>query len=538
MSGRHIVLTGMMGSGKTAVGERLARSLDLPFHDADSLLEAEAGRRITDLFASEGEAYFRALERQIITRLLAEAPGVIATGGGAFVDPENRARLTASSTVVCLLADPETLCDRVRATPDRPLLQGPDPLERLRMLLHVRLPAYAEAHHLLDTSDRTPDEVAEILRRLLAPREPLARRTVRVALGERSYDVLIGSGLMEEAGARLRALGPMGRVAIVTDGNIGPLYGARLEAALRAEGYEATRITVPAGEVSKNLEEAARLYEAFLEARLDRDGAILALGGGVVGDLAGYAAATFLRGIACVQVPTTLLAQVDSSIGGKVGVNLPRGKNLVGAFQQPRLVLADVACLRSLPLRQVRAGLAEVVKYGVIADAELFAWLEGHVEPLLAVDEEVLAEAVAASCRIKARVVEADEKERGERAVLNFGHTVGHAIEAATGYGRYLHGEAVGLGMLVAAHLSVRLGLCSPALPERLGRLLGHLGLPTRASLCIEDIDSSMSYDKKVKHDINYFVLTKDIGAVTVTRVLDRNALREALALVVGQSAE
>ena len=538
MSGRHIVLTGMMGSGKTAVGERLARSLDLPFHDADALLEAEAGRRIADVFAKEGEAYFRALERQIITRLLVEAPGVIATGGGAFVDPENRARLTASSTVVCLLADPETLYDRVRASPDRPLLQGPDPLERLRTLLQARLPAYAEAHHLLDTSDRTPDEVAEILRRLLAAREPLARRTVRVALGERSYDVLIGSGLMEEAGAHLRALGPMGRVAIVTDRNIGPLYGARLEAALRAEGYDPKRITMPAGEISKSLEEAARLYEAFLEARLDRDGAVLALGGGVVGDLAGYAAATFLRGIAYVQVPTTLLAQVDSSIGGKVGVNLPRGKNLVGAFHQPRLVLADVACHRSLPLRQVRAGLAETVKYGVIADAELFAWLEGHVEPLLAVDEEVLADAVAASCRIKARVVEADEKESGERAVLNFGHTVGHAIEAATGYGRYLHGEAVALGMLVAANLSVLLGLCSPALPERLGRLLGRLGLPTRASLCVKDIDTSMGYDKKVKHDINYFVLTKDIGTATVTRVLDRNALREALAVVVGQSAE
>jgi shikimate kinase/3-dehydroquinate synthase len=528
----------MMGSGKTAVGERLARSLDLPFHDADALVEAEAGRRIADLFAREGEAYFRGLERQVITRLLGGPPGVIATGGGAFVDPENRARLTASGTVVCLLADPETLWERVRASPDRPLLQGPDPVERLRTLLQARLPAYAEAHYLLDTSDRTPDEVAGILRRLLAPRHPLPRRTVRIALGERSYDVLIGSGLVEEAGAALRALGPMGRVAIVTDRNIGPLYGARLEAALRAEGYEPTRITVPAGEASKSLEEAARLYEAFLDARLARDGVILALGGGVVGDLAGYAAATYLRGVACVQVPTTLLAQVDSSIGGKVGVNLPRGKNLVGAFQQPRLVLADAACLRSLPLRQVRAGLAEVVKYGVIADAELFAWLEGHVEPLLAVEEEVLAHAVTASCRIKARVVEADERESGDRAVLNFGHTVGHAIEAATGYGGYLHGEAVALGMLVAAHLSVLLGLCSPLLPERLGRLLGRLGLPTRGSLRWEDIETAMSYDKKLKHDINYFVLTKDIGSVTVTRVLDRDALRAALALVTGHSAE
>lgn len=537
MSGRHIVLTGMMGSGKTAVGERLARTLGVPFYDADSLLEAEAGKRIADLFAGEGEAHFRALERELIGRLLVEPPGVIATGGGAFVDPENRARLKAGGTVVCLLADVETLLARVTAGPHRPLLQGPDLLSRLRTLLEARLPAYAEAHHLLDTSDRTPDEVADLLCRLLQSREPAARRTVRIALGDRSYDVLIGSNLLEEAGEQVRALGVTGRVAIVTDANVGPLYGAGLEGRLRTAGFAPTRIEVPAGEASKSLEEAARLYEAFLDAGLDRHGAVLALGGGVIGDLAGFVAATFLRGIAHVQVPTTLLAQVDSSVGGKVGVNLPRGKNLVGAFHQPRLILADVACLRSLPLRQLRAGLAEVVKYGVIADAALFGWLEEQVESLLRGEERVLADAVAASCRIKARVVEADERDAGPRAILNFGHTVGHAIEAASGYGRYLHGEAVALGMLFAAELSVRLGLCARAVRERLTRLLERLGLPTRAGLRIEDILKSISYDKKMKDGVNYFVLTRDIGSVTVTRVFDREALRETLATIVSSPA-
>ncbi|MGH7379749.1 MAG: 3-dehydroquinate synthase [Candidatus Methylomirabilales bacterium] len=533
MSGRHIVLTGMMGSGKTAVGERLARRLGLPFYDADALLEAEAGKRIADLFAGEGEAHFRALERRLIGRLLAERPGVIATGGGAFVDAENRARLKIGGTVVCLLADVETLLARVSGSTQRPLLQGPDSVGRLRALLKARLPAYAEAHHLLDTSDRTPDEIAALLCRVLQSREPSARRTVRIALGDRSYDVLIGSGLLEEAGERIRALGLTGRVAIVTDDTVGPLYGARLEGSLRMAGFEPTCIEVPTGEASKSLGEAARLYEAFLDAGLDRHGAVLALGGGVVGDLAGFVAATFMRGIAHVQVPTTLLAQVDSSVGGKVGVNLPRGKNLVGAFYQPRLVLADVACLRSLPIRQLRAGLAEVVKYGVIADGALFTWLEGQVEPLLAAEERVLADAVAASCRIKASVVEVDEREAGPRAILNFGHTVGHAIEAASGYGRYLHGEAVALGMLAATDLSVRLGLCVPALRERLARLLECLGLPTRASLKVEDIEKSMYYDKKVKDGMNYFVLTKDIGSVTVARIFDREALRETLATIV-----
>jgi len=532
VSGRHIVLTGMMGSGKTAVGERLARRLGLPFSDADSLLEAEAGKRIADLFAGEGEAHFRTLERQLIARLLAEPPGVIATGGGAFIDPENRARLKAGGTVVCLLADAETLECRVAATAHRPLLQGADPPSRLRALLKARLPSYAEAHHLLDTSERTPDEVADLLRQLLQSREVPARQTVRVALGDRSYDVLIGSGLIEEAGEQLRALGVTGRVAIVTDDSVGPLYGARLERSLRMAGFEPTRIEVPAGEVSKNLEEARHLYEAFLDAGLDRHGAVVALGGGVVGDLAGFVAATFLRGIAHVQVPTTLLAQVDSSVGGKVGVNLPRGKNLVGAFHQPRLVLADVSCLRSLPVRQLRAGLAEVIKYGVIADAALFAWLEEQVEPLLAAEERVLSEAVAASCRIKARVVEMDERDAGPRAILNFGHTVGHAIEAASGYGRYFHGEAVALGMLFAAELSVRLGLCDRALRERLALLLRRFGLPGRLDIRIEDLEQSMGYDKKIKDGMNYFVLTKDIGSVTVTRVSNREALQETLASI------
>ena len=537
MSGRHIVLTGMMGSGKTAVGERLARCLGLPFYDADALLEAEAGQRIADLFAGEGEARFRSLERQLIARLLARPPGVIATGGGAFVDPENRNRLRAAGTVVSLLAPPEVLLARVLPAADRPLLKGPDPLGRLRALLAVRLPAYAEAHHLLDTSDRTPDEVADLLRRLLQSREPAARQTVHVGLGERAYDVLIGSRVLEEAGEKCRALGVTGRVAIVADESVAPLYAVAVEEALRGAGYEPARIEVPAGEASKSLERAASLYEALLDAGLDRHGAVLALGGGVIGDLAGFVAATFLRGIAYFQIPTTLLAQVDSSVGGKVGINLPRGKNLVGAFHQPRAVLSDVACLRSLPLRQLRAGLAEVVKYGVVADAALFAWLEDQVEPLLAAEERALVEAVAASCRIKARMVEVDERDAGPRAVLNFGHTVGHAIEAATGYGRYLHGEAVALGMLFAAELSVRLGLCARSVRDRLADLLGRLGLPGRASLRLKDIENSMYYDKKMKDSVNYFVLTKDIGSVTVAPVSDREALRETLATLVSPPA-
>lgn len=302
--------------------------------------------------------------------------------------------------------------------------------------------------------------------------------TIAVELGERSYEIQLGAGLLAEAGERIEAALGKRPLAVVTDANVEGLYRGALDASLRSAGFDPFWIALPAGEEHKDLASLSAVYDGLVRQRFDRRSALVAFGGGVVGDLAGFAAATFLRGIDCVQIPTTLLAQVDSSIGGKTGINHPEGKNLIGAFYQPRLVLIDVALLATLPERELRAGLAEVVKYGVIEDAALFARLEESLEALLGREAEPLLEVVAASCRNKARVVQADERESGYRSVLNFGHTVGHALEALTGYRRYLHGEAVAIGMVQAARISRHYGFCDGAAVARIQSLLRRAGLP------------------------------------------------------------
>ncbi len=302
---------------------------------------------------------------------------------------------------------------------------------------------------------------------------------VRVNLKGRGYEIFVGPDLLRRAGELIRPLALGRRLALVTHPALSETYGYAPAVAdsLREAGHEVSLVTVPPGEESKSLDQAAHLCRELVRVGLDRGSAILALGGGVIGDLAGFVAATLFRGIAFVNLPTTLLAQVDSSVGGKTGVNLPEGKNLVGTFYQPRLVLADVLTLKTLPAREFRSGLAEVVKHAMIADVEFFGELERDAERVLARDTETLQSIVAKNCAIKARVVERDEREAGVRAVLNFGHTVGHAVEAALGYGAVTHGEAVAYGMLVATALSVRRGLCPRPDAARLGSLLRRFAL-------------------------------------------------------------
>ncbi len=342
-------------------------------------------------------------------------------------------------------------------------------------------------------------------------------RTVQVQLGKRSYRIRIGNGLLAHLGAECRKLRLGLRCAVVTDNHVGPRYAKTALASLKAAGFEPMLITVPAGETAKSLKTVQSCYDQLAAHRLERKSFIVALGGGVVGDLAGFVAATYLRGIAFVQVPTTLLSQVDSSVGGKVGVNLRAGKNLVGAFHQPRLVLCDLDTLRSLPERELRAGLAEVIKYGIIHDARLFAWLEKNLSKLLARDANALATAVARSCAIKAAVVGEDETEAGLRAILNFGHTIGHAIEAISGYGEYLHGEAIAIGQVAAAKLSAAL----LGLPERdaarVNALFRAAGLPTQIRLAPAQrkrLFAAMRLDKKVSGGEITFVLAERLGKV------------------------
>lgn len=355
---------------------------------------------------------------------------------------------------------------------------------------------------------------------------------VWVELGEQRYPIQIGAGLLGQLGTLVRSRLPKARrVLLVTDANVAPLYGEEARAALEQAGIATSRVTVPAGEASKSLSQAFSLYSSCVRAELDRTSAIVALGGGVVGDLAGFVAATYLRGIAFVQVPTTLLAQVDSSIGGKTGVDLPQGKNLVGAFHQPALVVVDVSTLKTLPRRELVAGLAEVVKYGVIRDEEFLKFVEVQVGNLLALEPAALERVVEVSCRIKAEVVAADPTEKGLRAILNFGHTVGHALEAAYGY-RWLHGECVAVGMVAAAEIAEHSGIAREGrLALRLRRLLERLDLPTRLpeGLDPKDLEPYLRRDKKAREGVIHWVMPVRAGEVIVTPNVAPDAIRWAL---------
>jgi 3-dehydroquinate synthase len=352
-------------------------------------------------------------------------------------------------------------------------------------------------------------------------------QTLTVELGHARYPILIGAGLLGRR-EQFERHAPGRSALIVSNRTVAPLYLERLRAGLA--GRQLAECILPDGEQHKTLSTAGTVFDALVEHRLHRDATLFALGGGVVGDIAGFAAACYQRGIAYVQVPTTLLAQVDSSVGGKTGVNHPGGKNLIGAFHQPLAVIADTDTLATLPDRELRAGLAEIIKYGCIRDPELFAWLEAHVGELLARDPAALAHAIVRSCAIKADVVARDEREQNLRAILNFGHTFGHAIEAATSYTRYLHGEAVALGMLIAADFSARLGLVGGELTRRLAALLAAAGLPTEAPrIGREHALALIRMDKKVKDGAVRLVLLERLGSAIVTADYAADALTATL---------
>jgi 3-dehydroquinate synthase len=354
-------------------------------------------------------------------------------------------------------------------------------------------------------------------------------QTVRVALGERSYPIHVGAGLLDRADLLVPRL-PQRRVAIVTNETVAPLYLDRLARGLEAAGIAAARVIVPDGEAHKDWPTLNRVFDALLANRCDRKTAIIALGGGVIGDLAGFAAATYQRGVPFVQVPTTLLAQVDSSVGGKTAINHARGKNMIGAFHQPLAVLADMDTLATLPAAELRAGLAEVIKHGAIRDSAFFDWLEANLDALLRLDRNALAYAVKRSVEIKAEVVALDERETGPRALLNFGHTFGHAIETGLGFGTWLHGEAVAAGMVMAADLSVRLGLLERTGAERLRRLLGRAGLPVAGPAlgpdCYREL---MAIDKKAEAGRIRYILLERLGAARIVEAVPPETLQATL---------
>ena len=536
LTGRSIVLVGLMGAGKTSIGRRLAARLGLPFRDADTEIELAAGCTIPEIFARYGEQAFRDGERRVIRRLLSGEPMVLAFGGGAFTDPDTRALVRGGCISVWLRCRLPTLVRRVSGRDHRPLLAGGNPSEVLQRLLDQRAPFYAEADVIVDCTDEPPEvTTTRVLDAVLAWRAP---RRLAVTLPSASYEVVVGEGLLARAGALLAPVLPQRRAVVVTDDVVAALHLPALMAGLAETGIAAESITVAAGEASKRLEAWAALVDRLLEKQVERRTTVIALGGGVVGDLAGFAAATTLRGLPFVQVPTTLLAQVDSSVGGKTGVNSVRGKNLVGAFHQPRMVLADTDTLATLPVAERRAGYAEIAKAGLIGDPDFFTWCERNGGAVVNGDRDAQAEAILRACAFKAAVVGDDEREEKPsdgRALLNLGHTFGHALEAEIGYtGGLLHGEAVAVGIGLAFRLSARLGYCSADDAERVVSHLASVGLPAELHrlnrrFSAEALIGRMRRDKKVRDGALTFVLARGIGQAFTVRDVPADAVAELL---------
>ncbi|MFI0606314.1 MAG: 3-dehydroquinate synthase [Anaerolineae bacterium] len=539
-----LVLAGPPGVGKSTVGRLLAARLGLPFIDLDERVAAAAGLELPALFAREGEVGFRARERAAVAAL-EEGAAIVACGGGTLLDADNRRLLRGRGRLIGLTASNETLADRLRLAELRPLLAGGS----LAELLADRQAMYDGLPWQVDTDGRSPTAVAEEVLGLLATLNAAGLRTDPQVLpvaappdpaearGSRpGYAMLVGEGLLDLAGALLRARGLRGRIVVVSDRTVATLYGRRLLRNLAVAGLDARLVAVKPGEGSKSPATLGRLYRRFLAAGLDREGVVLALGGGVVGDLAGYAAGTWLRGVTLVQAPTSLLAMVDSAIGGKTGINLPAGKNLVGTFKQPAMVVADLSCLATLPSEILTAGLAEVVKAGIIADAGLLDLLAAGIPPVG--DGGAWAQLVLRAARVKARIVARDPGERGQQRIhLNLGHTFAHGLEQASGF-RLAHGQAVALGLVAAARLAERLGLLQDAgLPDRLIRLQRALGLPTGlkdVGLVLDGaaILAAMGRDKKASQGRLRLVLPRGLEALTVVDGVPADDVAAVLALL------
>ncbi len=535
---RNVILTGFMGTGKSSVGRLLARALGWQFVDTDDLIVQKAGKPIKDIFDQDGEAAFRGMEREAVRDVARLDHHVIATGGGMVVDQGNLDTLQGAGLVVLLEASPGVIHQRTRHWNDRPLLAGPDPQAAIEQLLTARREAYDRVPRRVMTDERGFDEiVGEILGLLESNSPPLTeaahttpQTTVRVELGERSYPIEIGWGWIDNLGERLAPYFPPRPCTIVTNPPIGGLHAGAVSDSLTRAGYRAGVCEIPEGEACKTIDSVTRIHDHMLGERHTRQSGVIALGGGVVGDVAGFAAATLLRGVACVQLPTSLLAMVDSSVGGKTGVNHAMGKNLIGAFWQPAFVGIDLKFLETLPPQELRAGLAEVIKYGIIADSNFFAYLEEHIDQALARDPDVLTHVIKRSCEIKAEVVGEDEREGGRRAILNFGHTFAHAAEALSRYTTVRHGEAVAMGMVAAMRLAEARGTVSPDQTQRVRRLVQRAGLPDRLlSFDPARYWAVMGSDKKVRDGRIRFVLPRRIGQVEIVADVEREEVEACL---------
>jgi shikimate kinase/3-dehydroquinate synthase len=525
----NIALIGFSATGKSVIARKVAEHLHWTFTDTDDEIVSLSGKTITEVFKQDGEQKFRQLERKVLKQACSQEHVVIATGGGAIIDPKNRNLLLRTSVVVCLEARAETIYQRLlhdtlySANPVvRPLLAGDNPLERIRQLKTKRQPYYAVADWTVHTDNLTVEDVSrEVIRGWQymnqGKQSADADLACRVQTPTADYPVFVGWGILDKLGEKMKATGLAGTANIISDETVFQIYGSKVKKMLEKAGFTVASCVVPPGEASKNVSQAVKIYDYLIERRMERNDVIVALGGGMIGDLAGFVAATFLRGLSWLQVPTSLVAMTDASIGGKVAVDHQRGKNLIGAFYQPCLVLADVKTLTTLPHRELTSGWAEVIKHGLILDADLLKLLEDNVKDLIKLKPDISARVIARSAAIKCRVVSEDERETGKRTILNYGHTVAHGLEAATGYGRFLHGEAVAIGMMAAARLSHRLKLLSEKAVECQEAVLQKFGLPIDCSgVSVDDVLAAMELDKKVRGKAIRWVLLEDIGRVVI----------------------
>jgi len=531
----NLIITGFSGTGKSIVAKEVARRLNWDFLDTDDEIVKQTGKPIAEIFRHDGEDAFRELEREMIRKICQQSHTVVAIGGGAIVDPQNYELLAETGLIICLEAKPEIIYERLfreaacsLETEVRPLLAVDNPLERIRQLKATRQSYYAKADWTIHTDGLSISKVAEEVIgawRLLGHTDSFQLLdtndkdiTCLVETKTQCYPIFVAYGLLDKLGEKIKKADLSGTTTIISDENVFSLYGTKVKGILKSAGFSVNAFVVPPGEETKSMDYAIKIYDFLVEHRAERDDIIIALGGGMVGDLAGFVAATFLRGMFWIQVPTSLVAMVDASIGGKVGVNHPEGKNLIGAFYQPNLVLTDPQTLTTLPQRELTSGWAEVVKHGMILDEEFVQFLESNVDRLTKLEPEALARAIARSAAIKAQVVSQDEKERGgKRTILNYGHTIAHGLEAATQYKRFLHGEAVAIGMVGVAKLSQRLGLLPSAAVERHQAMVREFGLPIGFSgLDLTEITKAMELDKKVKEKAIRWVLLQDIGKVII----------------------
>lgn len=523
----NIFLIGFMGTGKSTTGRILANMSGYEFFDSDEEIEKKAGMTIKDIFSRQGESCFRKLESEVIEDLANRRGCVISTGGGVVLSGRNMEILKSNGTIISLKAKPEVILERIDKTGGRPLLNVDDPCNAIYGILNAREGLY-KGDLILDTSYMNPEETAVRINAFVSSKKQSSRFTIDFASG--ACEIVSGSHLIDYLDIFIDSVYPKGKILIISNPAVHGLWGSKLIGALEGR-YPLDWCLIPDGEEYKNIESLLKIYDKAAEMKLERDSLIIGFGGGVIGDITGFAASTFMRGIPYIQIPTTLLSQSDSGIGGKTAINYKEGKNLIGSFYQPKMVIADSSLLVTLPLREFSSGLAEVIKYGIISDYEFFEYLENKMDKILHLDQEDMSYIIRKSCSIKASIVQQDEMDHGPRMLLNYGHTIGHAIEAATGYGLFRHGEAISLGMEGAAYIAAAVGIMKENYRSRQSKLLAGAGLPIRfPDMDIEKVFNLMKSDKKSQKGHIRFVLPKSPGDSAVFSNITEDCIKNALA--------